>query len=386
MDYKRIYKDFVLSRRNLEKELVLSGKYYESHHILPRSMGGSDDPENVIKLLAEDHLFCHLLLTKIYGGKMWLAVKSMLDFEPNIKKPRRITSKRLRKEFSFVRKQAAKYFSDNFSGQDSPSADQEEYTIVHLDGQSITGHRTHIIENTNLGREKLSAILVGTRPTANGWYFPKYNPTGRHGTLSGNDSPSADKNIYNFYHISGEKFTGTQTDFKKYAGRSGNELVRGYNKCTQDGWALNPDDCALWTEGAQDRAQNAADARGDISGIANPRADHTIYTFVNTESGDIKKCTRVEMRDFIDVTSARIQGVLDGSYKSNNWTLEQYISKQKTSTWANRGKNITIKKGGETFTGTRKECANYIGVSQSTACAFAAGRYKTCKGWVLLEK
>lgn len=40
--------------------------YTETHYILPRSLGGNDDKENLVCLTAREHYVCHLLLTKIY--------------------------------------------------------------------------------------------------------------------------------------------------------------------------------------------------------------------------------------------------------------------------------------------------------------------------------
>ncbi len=43
--------------------------YVEIHHIVPRSMGGSDEVSNLIKLTAREHFVCHLLLTKMVNGQ-----------------------------------------------------------------------------------------------------------------------------------------------------------------------------------------------------------------------------------------------------------------------------------------------------------------------------
>lgn len=37
----------------------------EIHHIIPRSIGGSDDSSNLVKLSYREHLVCHILLTKM---------------------------------------------------------------------------------------------------------------------------------------------------------------------------------------------------------------------------------------------------------------------------------------------------------------------------------
>jgi len=64
MDYKRIYYEIIENR----KANIFSG-YTETHHILPKSCGGSDDIENLVNLSAREHFVCHYLLTKIYAPK-----------------------------------------------------------------------------------------------------------------------------------------------------------------------------------------------------------------------------------------------------------------------------------------------------------------------------
>lgn len=44
--------------------------YKETHHILPRSMGGGDEVDNLIELTAKEHFVIHHLLAKIHGGPM----------------------------------------------------------------------------------------------------------------------------------------------------------------------------------------------------------------------------------------------------------------------------------------------------------------------------
>jgi hypothetical protein len=39
--------------------------YSESHHIIPKSLGGSNTSENLVKLTPREHFICHLLLTKM---------------------------------------------------------------------------------------------------------------------------------------------------------------------------------------------------------------------------------------------------------------------------------------------------------------------------------
>lgn len=74
MNYTKIYESFILDRQGKPAP----DGYAELHHILPRSLGGSNKSENLIKLTSGDHLFAHLLLAKIFGGKMWCALNLMV--------------------------------------------------------------------------------------------------------------------------------------------------------------------------------------------------------------------------------------------------------------------------------------------------------------------
>lgn len=56
--------------------------YSEKHHIMPRSMGGGDEPSNIIVLTLRQHYIAHWMLWKAYGGKMAVA----FDYMNGIKK------------------------------------------------------------------------------------------------------------------------------------------------------------------------------------------------------------------------------------------------------------------------------------------------------------
>lgn len=44
--------------------------YTEEHHIIPRSMGGSNDITNLVRLTGREHFICHLLLTKMVNAPL----------------------------------------------------------------------------------------------------------------------------------------------------------------------------------------------------------------------------------------------------------------------------------------------------------------------------
>jgi hypothetical protein len=62
------------------KQRIIEG-YTELHHIIPQSMGGNNDKENLVELTAREHFICHWLLVKMTEGddrsKMLYALKGM---------------------------------------------------------------------------------------------------------------------------------------------------------------------------------------------------------------------------------------------------------------------------------------------------------------------
>jgi hypothetical protein len=48
---------------------VTRAGYFEKHHIIPKSIGGTNDKCNLIYLTAKEHFICHLLLTKMTEGE-----------------------------------------------------------------------------------------------------------------------------------------------------------------------------------------------------------------------------------------------------------------------------------------------------------------------------
>jgi hypothetical protein len=91
------------------KTRALDG-YKERHHIIPRSLGGSNSKENLVDLTAREHFICHWLLIKMYSGeskaKMIYALNGMKrNGQYTERYETKITSRvyeHLKKEFSLV--------------------------------------------------------------------------------------------------------------------------------------------------------------------------------------------------------------------------------------------------------------------------------------------
>lgn len=68
MNYQKIHDQII--ERALSRSL---DGYKESHHILPRSLGGSDDPTNLVDLTAREHYLVHWLLHRANPSNSKLA-------------------------------------------------------------------------------------------------------------------------------------------------------------------------------------------------------------------------------------------------------------------------------------------------------------------------
>jgi hypothetical protein len=70
--------------------------YCERHHVVPKSIGGSHDKNNLVSLTAREHVLCHYLLSKMmiearHAASMQKAFAAMLPENKNMQRGR-ITS------------------------------------------------------------------------------------------------------------------------------------------------------------------------------------------------------------------------------------------------------------------------------------------------------
>lgn len=75
--YTVIYYAIIAQARSSPRKKK-TGTYYENHHIIPRSIGGTNSKDNLVLLTAKEHYVCHRLLLKMVEGgarsKMYAAL------------------------------------------------------------------------------------------------------------------------------------------------------------------------------------------------------------------------------------------------------------------------------------------------------------------------
>jgi hypothetical protein len=92
--YYSWYKNII---KSAQSRATVPDSYYEVHHIIPRCLGGNDQPENLAKLTAREHFICHWLLTKFVNAqkqKINFALWSMMNLENEHQQRYKITSRK----------------------------------------------------------------------------------------------------------------------------------------------------------------------------------------------------------------------------------------------------------------------------------------------------
>ena len=110
--YKQWYTDITSRAKNR----VLDS-YTESHHIVPRSLGGGDEADNLVNLTAREHFVCHWLLVKMTTGqdhhKMLNALRMMRAEKQG---QQRYNTKITARVYESIKQEYAELQSETFKG------------------------------------------------------------------------------------------------------------------------------------------------------------------------------------------------------------------------------------------------------------------------------
>ena len=88
MNYEKIYEKIVSYAKMQNRKKTKVGPIYENHHIIPKSVGGSNDKNNLVLLTPKEHYICHKLLVEIYKktqyhNKMYYAMWCLINGSGN---------------------------------------------------------------------------------------------------------------------------------------------------------------------------------------------------------------------------------------------------------------------------------------------------------------
>jgi hypothetical protein len=114
MNYKRHYELLI----NKAKKRGKPDCYFEKHHVLPKSLGGTDEKENIVNLTGREHYIAHWMLFRIYKCKKTAAALHSMNQGNKHQKNRFIRSSRAYQE-------SREFLSKYFSGDNNPSKRKE---------------------------------------------------------------------------------------------------------------------------------------------------------------------------------------------------------------------------------------------------------------------
>lgn len=152
MNYQTHYNNLIDSRKKLFRKKG-DGNYYESHHIIMKSMGGTDDSENLILLTAKEHFLAHKILHEIYKNRSTAYALFRLCLYDNENKIK-ITSGR---SYEYARKIYSVYASETMKSLWEDPDTREKLSIAN-------GNKNRGRKHTEQSRKNMSDAHKGFKP------------------------------------------------------------------------------------------------------------------------------------------------------------------------------------------------------------------------------
>ena len=155
--YTKWYNNIV---SNAQARAATTG-YTEKHHIIPKSLGGANDKNNLVVLTAREHFICHWLLTKMVLNK---TLKQKMQFALN--SFRRTSSNQSRhvllsRHYEIIRKQVSIARSEAQKGNKFALGHKHSPEAIAKRVRALTGQkkRPRTIEE----KLHLSLVLTGLK-------------------------------------------------------------------------------------------------------------------------------------------------------------------------------------------------------------------------------
>lgn len=108
MNYKKIHDQIIERAKNRKKPSC----YCEKHHIIPKSLGGSNEKSNLVILTGREHFIIHWLLVKIMP-----CPQMILAFHKMTQSAGKKTNRYVSKSYQYARKYWSKATSERMSGE-----------------------------------------------------------------------------------------------------------------------------------------------------------------------------------------------------------------------------------------------------------------------------
>lgn len=142
--------------------------YFEKHHIIPKSLDGSDSKDNLVKLTAREHFICHTLLIKMLEGKARQKMAYAMYFLMN-RKNRKEQLKINSRIFLFLREEHSKAISMALTGLERSEEHCKNLSLVakkRVDSGTWNNPWAGEKGSEMSSRQNKERVLKGTNPWA----------------------------------------------------------------------------------------------------------------------------------------------------------------------------------------------------------------------------
>jgi hypothetical protein len=154
------YKQWYANITERAKNRILE-TYTESHHIVPRSLGGGDEIDNLVNLTAREHFVCHWLLAKMTSGqdhhKMLNALRMMrAEKQGQQRYNTKITARvyeNIKQEYAKLQSKTLKGKGNGFYGKKHTPEAREKIRQKNLGNKLTPEQYARLVANTT-GKKK----------------------------------------------------------------------------------------------------------------------------------------------------------------------------------------------------------------------------------------
>lgn len=216
MNYKKIYESLIQKAKN---RITNGQTYYERHHIIPKCMNGTDNKDNLVHLLPEEHYIAHLLLVKIYpkNNKLVYAANMMAN--------------RNNKSYGWIKRKFAIQNSLDHTGLKHTEESKIKMSKSHKNIFKSEDHKNNIRKKKLTSIEYKGKIYIGYDDLKNntGVSYHLYNKFYKNGI---DPEPFIGNNTYAMVKNSKENHPKTAIGKKWY----NNGSIEGYFTDPPNGW------------------------------------------------------------------------------------------------------------------------------------------------------
>jgi hypothetical protein len=181
MDYKRIYNELISAFK--DRDLSTFTGYIEKHHIIPKSLGGSDAKDNLVYLPYRHHYVAHRLLARFGDTNQRIRMKHSLAWfrkKYGWKEKDLITlSETTRNKISASQKLACKKRDYASIGRKlseanfGKSKDKRLFNFIHKTGITRYCTQLELRSEFKLNSCNLSQLCAGKASHHKGWEIQK---------------------------------------------------------------------------------------------------------------------------------------------------------------------------------------------------------------------